>query len=119
MDFIVGLPKTTKGHDAIWVVVDRLTKSAHFISIKTTFSLEQLADLYMQEIVRLHRVPKSIVSDRDARFTSKFWRSVQRAMGTTLNFSTAFHPQTDGQSERTIQILEDILCACVLDFKGT
>ncbi|KAL5565138.1 hypothetical protein UlMin_028302 [Ulmus minor] len=107
------------GRDAIWVVVDRLTKSAHFISIKTTFSLEQLENLYVQEIVHLHRVPKSIVSDRDARFTSKFWRSVQRTMGTTLNFSTAFHPQTDGQSERTIQILEDMLRACVLDFKGT
>ncbi len=119
MDFVVGLPRTTKGHDAIWVVVDRLTKSAHFISIKTTFSLEQLAALYVQEIVRLHGVPKSIVSDRDARFTSKFWKSVQRAMGTSLNFSTAFHPQTDGQSERTIQILEDMLRACVLDFKGT
>ncbi|KAL5540178.1 hypothetical protein UlMin_043727 [Ulmus minor] len=105
------------GYDAIWVVVDRLTKSAHFISIKTTFSLEQLADLYVQEIVCLHGVPKSIVSDRDARFTSKFWRSVQRAMGTSLNFSTAFHPQTDGQSERTFQILEDMLRACVLDFK--
>ncbi|KAL5574029.1 hypothetical protein UlMin_023626 [Ulmus minor] len=96
MDFVVGLPRTTKGHDAIW-----------------------LAALYVQEIVRLHGVPKSIVSDRDARFTSKFWKSVQRAMGTSLNFSTAFHPQTDGQSERTIQILEDMLRACVLDFKGT
>ena len=92
MDFIVGLPKTTKGHDAIWVVVDRLTKSAHFISIKITFSLEQLADLYVQEIVHLHGVPKSIVSDKDARFTSKFWRSVQRAMGTSLNFNTVLHP---------------------------
>ncbi|KAL5564136.1 hypothetical protein UlMin_027300 [Ulmus minor] len=119
MDFVVGLPRTAKVHDAIWVVVDRLTKSAHFMSIKTTFSLEQLAALYVQEIVRLHGVPKSIVSDRDARFTSKFWKSVQRAMGTSLNFSTAFHPQTDGQSERTIQILEDMLRACVLDFKGT
>ncbi|KAL5578646.1 hypothetical protein UlMin_011088 [Ulmus minor] len=97
MDFVVGLPRTAKGHDAIW----------------------QLAALYVQEIVRLHGVPKSIVSDRDARFTSKFWKSVQRAMGTSLKFSTAFHPQTDGQSERTIQILEDMLRACVLDFKGT
>ncbi|KAL5543511.1 hypothetical protein UlMin_007295, partial [Ulmus minor] len=78
-----------------------------------------LADLYVREIVRLHGVPKSIVSDRDARFTSKFWRSVQRAMGTKLNFSTAFHPQTDGQSERTIQTLEDMLRACVLDFGGS
>ena len=77
MDFVVGLPRTTKGHDAIWVVVDRLTKSAHFISIKTNFLLEQLAALYIQEIVRLHGVPKSIVSDRDAQFTSKFWKSVQ------------------------------------------
>ena len=119
MDFVVGLPRTMKGHDAIWDVVDQLTKSAHFISIKTTFSLEQLENLYVQEIVRLHGVPKSIVSDRDAWFTSKFWKSVQRAMGTSLNFSTAFHPQTDGQSERTIQILKDMLRACVLDFKGT
>ncbi|KAL5539421.1 hypothetical protein UlMin_044279 [Ulmus minor] len=84
-----------------------------------TFSLEQLADMYVREIVRLHGVPKSIVSDRDARFTSKFWRSVQRAMGTKLNFSTVFHPQTDGQSERTIQTLEDMLRACVLDFGGS
>ena len=77
MDFVVGLPKTTKGHDAIWVMVDRLTKSAHFVLIKTTLSLEQLANLYVQETVRLHGVLKSIVSDRHARFTSKFWRSVQ------------------------------------------
>ncbi|KAL5544648.1 hypothetical protein UlMin_008432 [Ulmus minor] len=75
MDFVTGLPKTTKSHDAIWVVIDRLTKSTHFIPIRMTFSLEQLADLYVREIVRLHGVPKSIVSDRDARFTSKFWRS--------------------------------------------
>ena len=119
MDFVTGLPKTTKSHDGIWVVIDRLTKSAHFIPIRMTFSLEQLADLYVQEIVRLYGVLKSIVSDRDARFTSKFWRSVQRAMGTKLNFSTAFHPQTDGQSERTIQTLEDMLRACVLDFGGS
>ena len=118
MDFIVGLPKTTKNHDAIWVIVDRLTKSAHFLPIKMTSSLEQLAELYVQEIVRLHGVPKSIISDRDARFTSKFWKGVQQAMGTKLKFSTAFHPQTDGQTERTNQILEDMLRACVLEFKG-
>ena len=119
MDFVVGLPKTAKGHDAIWVIIDRLTKSAHFLPIKVTYSLEQLANLYVQEIVRLHGVPTSIISDRDSRFTSTFWRNVQQAMGTKLKFSTAFHPQTDGQSERTIQTLEDMLRACVMDFKGT
>ena len=118
MDFVVGLPKTTKSHDVIWVIIDRLTNSVYFIPIKINFSLEQLADLYVRKIVRLHRVSKSIVSDRDARFTSKFWRSVQRAMSTSLNFSIAFHPQTDGQSERTIQTLEDMLHAYVLDFNG-
>ncbi|KAL5578280.1 hypothetical protein UlMin_019979 [Ulmus minor] len=84
MDFVVGLPKTAKGHDAIWVIIDRLTKSAHFLPIRVTYSLEQLANLYVQEIVRLHGVPTSIISDRDSRFTSTFWRNVQQAMGTKL-----------------------------------
>jgi hypothetical protein len=119
MDFVCGLPRTSKNHDAIWVVVDRLTKSAHFIPIRMNYSLDKLAELYVNEIVRLHGVPVSIVSDRDPRFTSRFWGSLQKALGTKLNFSTAFHPQTDGQSERTIQILEDMLRACVLDFKGS
>ena len=101
MDFVVGLPRTTGLFDSIWVVVDRFTKSAHFLPVRTTFSVDQLAELYVREIVRLHGVPKSIVSDRDPKFTSKFWQSLQRAMGTKLKFSTAFHPQTDGQSERT------------------
>ena len=105
MDFVVGLPKTVEGYDAIWVVVDRLTKSAHFIPIKVTFSVERLAQIYVANIVRLHRVPLSIILDRDAHFTSQFWRCVQKALGTQLKFSTAFHPQTDGQSERTIQTL--------------
>ena len=118
MDFVVGLPKTTNGHDAIWVIVDRLTKSAHFLPIKITYSLEQLADLYVKEVVRLHGVLVSIISDRNSRFTSAFWKSVQRMMGTKLKFSTAFHPQTDGQTEWTIQTLEDMLRACVMEFKG-
>ena len=118
MDFVVGLPKTTNGHDAVWMIVNRLTKSAHFLPIKITYSLEQLADLYVKEIVRLHGVPRSIILDRDSRFTLAFWRSVQRAMGTKLKFSTAFHLQTYGQTERTIQTLEDMLRACVMDFKG-
>ena len=119
MDFVSGLPKTVAGHDSIWVIVDRLTKSAHFLSVRTTFTLDKLAEIYIKEIVRLHGVPVSIVSDRDSRFTAKFWKSLQQGLGTKLKFSTAFHPQTDGQSERTIQILEDMLRACVLDFQGS
>ncbi|KAF5799266.1 putative nucleotidyltransferase, Ribonuclease H [Helianthus annuus] len=118
MDFVTKLPKTRKGNDAIWVIVDRLTKSAHFLPIKETFSMERLAKLYVDEIVSLHGVPLSIVSDRDSRFTSRFWISFQESMGTRLNLSTAYHPQTDGQSERTIQTLEDMLRACVIDFGG-
>jgi hypothetical protein len=102
MDFVVGLPKALGGQDDIWVIVDRLTKSAHFLPIKNTDSMEKLADLYVRDIVRLHGVPVSIVSDRDPRFTSRFWEKLQSAMGMKLNFSTAYHPQTDGQSERTI-----------------
>ena len=105
MDFVVGLPRTRQGHDAIWVIVDRLTKSAHFLAIRRTDPLDRLADLYCREIIRLHSVPLSIISDRDPRFTSRFWQSLQQALGTQLRFSTAFHPQTDGQSERTIQTL--------------
>ena len=120
MDFVTGLPRTQRQHDAIWVIVDRLTKSAHFLPINVENSLEKLAKLYMDEIVRLHGVPVSIVSDRDPRFTSSFfWPSLQAASGTCLHFSTAFHPQTDGQSERTIQTLEDMLRACVMKFKGS
>jgi hypothetical protein len=119
MDFIVGLPRTPTGEDAIWVVVDRLTKSAHFIPMKVKDPMDKLARLYVQNIVRLHGVPSAIVSDRDSHFTSRFWQSLQKEMGTELKFSTAFHPQTDGQSKRTNQVLEDMLRACVLDFKGS
>ena len=94
MDFVVGLPRTRAGFDAIWVIVDRLTKSAHFLPVRTKFSLDRLANLYINEIVRLHGVPVTIVSDRDPRFTSRFWPKLQNALGTTLHFSTAFHPQT-------------------------
>ncbi|RVW89664.1 Transposon Ty3-G Gag-Pol polyprotein [Vitis vinifera] len=97
---------------------DRLTKSAHFLPMKVNFSMDRLASLYIKEIVRMHGVPISIVSDRDPRFTSRFWHSLQKALGTKLSFSTAFHPQTDGQSERVIQVLEDLLRACALDLKG-
>ncbi|XP_047326921.1 uncharacterized protein LOC124930637 [Impatiens glandulifera] len=118
MDFVVGLPVTLRKMNAIWVIVDRLTKSAHFLPVKTTFTMTQYAELYLQEIVRLHGVPARIVSDRDPRFTSHFWESLHKGLGTKLAFSTAFHPQTDGQSERVIQILEDLLRACLIDYGG-
>ena len=92
MDFVVGLPKTPKGYDSIWVIVDRLTKSAHFIPVKTTYSVAQYAQVYNQNIVSLHGVPISIISDRGTQFTSQFWQTLQEALGTQLDFSTAFHP---------------------------
>ncbi|XP_071727227.1 uncharacterized protein [Rutidosis leptorrhynchoides] len=116
MDFITKLPKTAWGYDTIWVIVDRLTKSAHFLPIKETDRMEKLLRLYIKEVVSRHGIPISIISDRDSRFTSKFWQSLQEALGTRLDMSTAYHPQTDGQSERTIQTLEDMLRACVIDF---
>ncbi|XP_073033825.1 uncharacterized protein [Primulina eburnea] len=119
MDFVVGLPRSQKGFNSIWVIVDRLSKSSHFLPVKTTYSMNQYADVYIQEIVRLHGIPVSIVSDRDPRFTSEFWKSLHRALGTKLAFSTAYHPQSDGQSERVIQILEDMLRACTIDFPGS
>ncbi|GJY95666.1 putative reverse transcriptase domain-containing protein [Tanacetum coccineum] len=118
MDFITKLPKTKSGHDKIWVIVDRLTKSAHFLAIQEDYSTERLARLYIDEIVARHGVPLSIISDRDGRFTLRFWKTLQKALGTRLDMSTAYHPQTDGQSERTIQSLEDMLRACVIDFGG-
>ncbi|GJV86803.1 putative reverse transcriptase domain-containing protein [Tanacetum coccineum] len=119
MDFITKLPRTRSGHDAIWVVVDRLTKSAHFLAIREDYSTEKLARLYTDEIVARHGVPVSIILDRDARFTSRLWQTFQKALGTRLDMSTTYHPQTDGQSERTIQTLEDMLRACVIDFGGS
>jgi len=118
MDFVSGLPLSPRKKDAIWVIVDRLTKLAHFIPVRMDYSLDKLAELYISEIVRLHGVPVSIISDRDPRFTSRFWDKLQEALGTQLYFSTAFHPQTDGQSERVIQVLEDMLRCCILEFEG-
>ena len=99
MDFITNLPKTARGFDAIWVIVDRLTKSAHFLAIRESSSAEKLADMYVHKIVARHGVPVSIVSDRDVRFTSRFWQKFHEELGTRLHFSTVFHPQTEGQSE--------------------
>ncbi|KAA3484278.1 DNA/RNA polymerases superfamily protein [Gossypium australe] len=119
MDFVMGLPTNLRKKDVVWVVVDRLTKSAYFIPMRVDYSLDKLADLYITEVVRLHGVPISIISDNDPRFTSRFWKKLQEALGTRLNFSIAFHRQTDGQSERVIQVLEDMLRCCVLEFEGS
>ncbi|GJV16285.1 putative reverse transcriptase domain-containing protein [Tanacetum coccineum] len=117
IDFVTKLAKTSSGHDTIWVIVDRLTKSAHFLPMREDYKMDRLARLYLNEIVARHGVPISIISDRDSRFTSSFWQSIQEALGTHLDMSTAYHPQNDGQSERTIQTLEDILRAWVIDFE--
>ncbi|GJW93160.1 putative reverse transcriptase domain-containing protein [Tanacetum coccineum] len=116
MDFETKLPKTATGQDAIWVIVDRLTKSAHFLPMREDDTLEKLTRQYLKEVVSRHGVSVSIISDHDGRFTSHFWKSVNKALGTRLDISTTYHPETDGQSERTIQTLEDMLRACVLDF---
>ncbi|GJT69954.1 putative nucleotidyltransferase, ribonuclease H [Tanacetum coccineum] len=116
MDFVTKLHKSPQGHDIIWVIVDRLTKSAIFTPIRETDPTENLARIYIKEVVARHGIPVSIICDRDPRFASHFWRSLQKALGTSLDISTAYHPETDGQSERTIQTLEDILRACVIDF---
>nr|GEW88460.1 putative reverse transcriptase domain-containing protein [Tanacetum cinerariifolium] len=116
MDFVSGLPRMPSGYDTIWVIDDRLTKSAHFLPMKKTDSMENLTRLYLKEIICRHGVPVLIISDRDSHFTSRFWRSLQEALGINLNMSTAYHPQTDVQSKRTIQTLEDMLRNCVIDF---
>ncbi|GJT41518.1 putative reverse transcriptase domain-containing protein [Tanacetum coccineum] len=116
MDFVTKLPRTATGQDTIWVIVDRLTKSAHFLPMREDDTLEKLTRQYLKEVVSRHGVPVSIISDRDGKFTSHFWKSLHKALGTRLDMSTAYHPETDGQSERTIQTLEDMLRACVLDF---
>ncbi|GKD21731.1 putative reverse transcriptase domain-containing protein [Tanacetum coccineum] len=115
MDFITKLPKTTNGYDTR-VIVDRLTKSAHFLSMKENDAMDKFMRLYMKEVVTRHGVPVSIISDRGGRFMSLFWKALHEALGTRLDMGTAYHPETDGQSERTIQTLEDMLRACVIDF---
>ena len=102
MDVLVGLPRTRANFDVVWVIVDRLIKSAYFFTIRNNFSLDNLAKIYTSEIVKLHGVSISIVSDRDPRFTSRFWPKFQKTLGTTFHFSIAFHPQINGHSERTI-----------------
>jgi hypothetical protein len=114
MDFIVGLAKTQSNYDSIWVIAEHLSKVAHFILVKTTYKGSKLVELYIARIVCLHGVPKKIVSNRGTEFTSKFWEKLHESMDTKLNFSSAYHPQTDGQTERVNHIREDMLRACAL-----
>ncbi|GKC74146.1 reverse transcriptase domain-containing protein [Tanacetum coccineum] len=116
MYFITKLPKSSQGFDTIWVIIDRLTKSGHLLPIRENDPLDKLARLHLNRIVAKHEIPVSIICDRDGRFTSNFWRSFQKALGTDISMSTAYHPETNGQSERTIQTLEDMIRACVINF---
>ncbi|GJW59411.1 putative reverse transcriptase domain-containing protein, partial [Tanacetum coccineum] len=117
MDFVTKLPKTSTGQDTSWVIVDRLTKSAYFLPMKENDLMEKLMRQYLKEVISKHGVLVLIISDQDGRFTYQFWKSINKALGTQLDMSTAYHLQTDGQSERTIQTLEDMLRACVIDFR--
>jgi hypothetical protein len=105
MDFIVILPTTQSSYDSIWVIVDNFSKVAHFFLVKTMYKGAKLAELYIARIMCLHRVSKKIVSNRGTQFTSRFWEKLHEAMDTRLNFSSAYHPQTYGQTDRVNQIL--------------
>ena len=117
MDFVTGLPRSFRGNDSIWVIVDRFSKTVHFLNMKKKQSVESLAHLYIKSIVRLHGVLKSIILDQDSCFTSRLWQGFQNAFGSQLKLSLAYHPQIDGQSERMIQTLEDMLRTCILEWK--
>jgi transposase InsO family protein len=119
MDFIVGLPLTARKKDSIWVIVDRLTKTAHFIAVHTTYSVQQYAEIYMDQIVHLHGIPKTIISDRGTQFVAHFWEQLHECLGTKLICSSSYHLQTDGQTERINQILEDMLRASILHFDNS
>jgi len=118
MDFVVDFPRTLRRFDAVWVIVDKLKKSAYFILVMTSHTSKQLAKIYIWEIVRLHGVPISIISNHDTQFILHFWRAVKHESGMQIELSTTFHPQMDGQFQQTIQILDDMLRACNIDFTG-
>jgi hypothetical protein len=115
MDFIAGLPRTRKQHDSIMVVVEKLTKATHFIPLKTTHRVADVVDIFLKEVARLHGIPRTIVSVRDPKFTSIFWKGLFKEFRTNLNFSTTYHPKSDGQTKRVNRVIEDILRMYVMD----
>jgi transposase InsO family protein len=115
MDFVVGFPLTSHRHNAIFVIVYKLTKIAHFILVRDTYNITDVAHVFLSEVIRLHKIPKKIISDRDSTFTSRFWTSLQSALGTQLNLSTTYHPETNGKTERVNQVMEDMLRMYVMD----
>jgi hypothetical protein len=119
MDFIVGLLLTAHKYNLIWVIVDRLTKSAHFIPMNTNYNIQKYAEIYIAHVLCLHGVPKTNASDRGSQFVARFWEQLHTSPGTHLIHSSAYHPQTDGQTERVNQILEDMLKACVMEYPGS
>ena len=118
MDFVSGLPRTPSNCEDILVIMDMLTKLAHFILMRMDYPIEKLAKLYIKRIFSLHGIPSSIVSDRDTMFTLRFWEGLHNALGMKLCLSSAYHMQIDGKTERTIQSLKDLLRACVLEQRG-
>jgi hypothetical protein len=119
MDFIVGLPLIALKFNSIWVIIDRLTKSAHFIPVHTKYRVEKYAKIYITRVLCLHGVPKTIISDRGSQFVALFWEQLHTSLGTHLIYSSTYHPQTDGQTGRVNQILEDMLRACVMEYPGS
>jgi transposase InsO family protein len=115
MDFVVGLSLTSHRHNSILVIVDKLTKSAHFIPVRDTYDVTDVERVFVSEVIRLYEIPKKIISDRDSRFTSRFWTSLQSALGTRLKLSIAYHPKIDGQTERVNQVMEDMLRMYFMD----
>jgi hypothetical protein len=119
MDFIVGLPMTARKFDSIWVIVDRLSKSTHFITFHTNYNVQKYVGIYIARMLCLHRVPKTIISDRGSQFIAHFWDQLDTSLGTHLIHSSAYHPQMDGQTERVNQLLKDMLRTSVLEHPGS
>jgi hypothetical protein len=119
MDFIVGLPLTAQKFNSIWVIVDQLTKSTHFIPVNTNYNAQKYTEIYISRVLCLYRVPRMIISDRGLQFVAHFWEQLHATLGTHLIHSSTYYPQMDGQTERVNQILEDMLRACIMEYQGS